>query len=346
MQMSSQIEIFSSVIERLPKKPYVLAEKGAAMVIRSLQSELKRKDHRYIQHNQPNSLSFMVFDIDTPRAILAHEKVDILAPSFYTVDKEKTTAHAVYMLDTPVHRNQHSKQSPQRLFATLENIYGVKLGADRGYSGLVMKTPWYENHSVYMPDECISTVSLTEMCEYVDFAKYNAEIKESKNRSKVITEAYSESRNVMVFDMARKKAYKDIREHWGGRYEEWEGSVYKIVQDAWSKVSVINAKDAPYLISEMKATARSIAKWTWKNTTPAKFQTFVELTHLPHQQSARGKKGGIASGEARLALTSDKREQARELRAGGMTTREIGQMLGVNHTTIVRWIKLHQNEQN
>jgi hypothetical protein len=147
----------------------------------------------------------------------------------------------------------------------------------------------------------------------------------------------------MVFDMARKKAYKDIREHWGGRYEEWEWSVYKIVQDAWSKVSVINAKDAPYLISEMKATARSIAKWTWKNITPAKFQTFVELTHLPHQQSARGKKGGLASGEARLALTSDKREQARELRAGGMTTREIGQMLGVNHTTIVRWIKLHQN---
>jgi hypothetical protein len=203
--MQSQLDLLTEVIERLPNKPYVLAEKGAAMVIRSLQSELKRKDHRYIQHNQPNSLSFMVFDIDTPQAILAHENADILAPSFYTVDKEKTTAHAVYMLDTPVHRNQHSKQSPQRLFATLESIYGVKLGADSGYAGHVMKTPWYENHSLYMPDESLNAVSLTEMADFVDFSRYNAEIKALKGREKAITEAYSESRNVQVFDIARKK---------------------------------------------------------------------------------------------------------------------------------------------
>jgi hypothetical protein len=304
------------------------------MVIRSLQSELKRKDHRYIQHNQPNSLSFMVFDIDTPRAILAHEKVDILAPSFYTVDKEKTTAHAVYMLDTPVHRNQHSKQSPQRLFATLESIYGVKLGADAGYSGLVMKTPWYSGHSVYMPDEVLSTVSLTEMADYVDFGLYNAELKASRGREKVITEAYSESRNVMVFDMARKKAYKDIREHWGGRYEEWEGSVYKIVQDAWSKVSVINVKDAPYLISEMKATARSIAKWTWEKITQSSFQEYVEMTHLPHQQSERQAK----SVESRLIKTQDKREQAREMKNSGISIAEIARILQVSRPTIYSWI--------
>jgi DNA-directed RNA polymerase specialized sigma24 family protein len=101
----------------------------------------------------------------------------------------------------------------------------------------------------------------------------------------------------------------------------------------------MNTKNAPYLISEMKATARSIARYTWKNTTPSGFQAYVEMTHLPHQQSARGKKGGIASGEARLALSSDKREQARELKAGGMTTREIGQMLGVSAMTISRWTK-------
>jgi DNA invertase Pin-like site-specific DNA recombinase len=79
--------------------------------------------------------------------------------------------------------------------------------------------------------------------------------------------------------------------------------------------------------------------------TPGSFQTYVEMTHLPHQQSARGKKGGIASGEARLTLTSDKREQARELRAGGMKQVEIAQMLGVNQSTIQRWLKSHQDEQ-
>jgi Trp operon repressor len=275
----------------------------------------------------------MVFDIDTPRAILAHEKVDILAPSFYTVDKEKTTAHAVYMLDTPVHRNQHSKQSPQRLFATLESIYGVKLGADAGYSGLVMKTPWYSGHSVYMPDEVLSTVSLTEMADYVDFGLYNAELKASRGREKVITEAYSESRNVQVFDVVRKKAYTLIRQYWGGRYEDWENACFRLTQEAWSVVSAYNSKSAPYLMSEMKATARSIASYTWKKTTPSGFQAYVEMTHLPHQQKARQAK----SVESRLIKTQDKREQARELRAGGMTVREIGQILGVGIATISRW---------
>lgn len=337
--MSPQIEIFSSVIARLPKKPYVLAEKGAAMVIRSLQSELKRKDHRYIQHNQPNSLSFMVFDIDTPQAILAHENADILAPSFYTVDKEKTTAHAVYMLDTPVHRNQHSKQSPQRLFATLESIYGVKLGADSGYAGHVMKTPWYENHSVYMPDESINAVSLTEMADFVDFSRYNAEIKALKGREKVITEAYSESRNVQVFDIARKKAYSAIRNFWECQYDEWEKFCLKLVEDAWGVVSAMNAKNAPYLISEMKATARSIAKYTWKNTTPSGFQTYVEMTHLPHQQARRGKKGGVASGVARLALSADKREQAIEMSTHGISVTEIANILKVSRPTVYSWLK-------
>ena len=337
----SQIEL-SAIIERLPSKPYVLAEKGAAMVIRSLQSELKRTDHRYIQQNQPNSLSFMVFDIDTKQAIYAHEKADILAPSFYTVDKQKTTAHAVYMLDTPVHRNNHSKTSPQRLFATLENIYGTKLGADSGYSGLVLKTPWSGGHSVYMPGEALNTVSLTEMSDYVDFDKYNAEIKAMRGREKVITEAYSESRNVAVFDIARKKAYTAIREHWGGRYKDWEDSCFKLVKDAWSVVSAHNTKSAPYLMSEMKATARSIASYTWKHTTQSSFQAYVEMTHLPHQQKARQAKS-VAS---RLAKSQDKREQAIELRNGGMVVREIAELLSVGTATVNRWLALHQNKHN
>jgi hypothetical protein len=173
------------------------------------------------------------------------------------------------------------------------------LGADSGYAGHVMKTPWYENHSVYMPDESLNAVSLTEMADFVDFSRYNAEIKAIKGREKAINEAYSESRNVQVFDMARKKAYSAIRNFWGCQYDEWEKFCLKLVEDAWGVVSAMNTKNAPYLISEMKATSRSIAKYTWKNTTPSSFQAYVEMTHLPHQQARRGKNGGIASGKAR-----------------------------------------------
>jgi DNA-binding NarL/FixJ family response regulator len=136
-----------------------------------------------------------------------------------------------------------------------------------------------------------------------------------------------------------KKAYSAIRNFWGCQYDEWEKFCLKLVEDAWGVVSAMNAKNAPYLISEMKATARSIAKYTWKNTTPSGFQAYVEMTHLPHQQSRRGK----ASGVARLALSAEKREQAIELSRGGMKQKEIAQMLGVNQSTVQRWLKPSSN---
>jgi transposase len=63
------------------------------------------------------------------------------------------------------------------------------------------------------------------------------------------------------------------------------------------------------------------------------------MTHLPHQQSRRGK----ASGAARLALSAEKREQAIELSRGGMKQKEIAQMLGVNQSTVQRWLKPSSN---
>jgi hypothetical protein len=154
-----------------------------------------------------------------------------------------------------------------------------------------------------------------------------------RGREKVITEAYSESRNVQVFDIVRKKAYTLIREYWGGRYEDWERACLELVQNAWSVISTYNSKSAPYLMSEMKATARSIAGYTWKKTTPTGFQTYVEMTHLTHKQKARQAK----SVESRLIKSQDKREQAIELRKSGMKTREIGQLLDVSAMTISRW---------
>ena len=288
--------------------------KGAKMFITNLEKAIKNK---YIQYNQPNSLAFMVFDLDYKKAILAHEKADVLTPSFYVVDKNKTTAHCCYVLENPVHRNEHSKQSPQRLFATIEEVYGERLKADPGYSGLIMKSPWFEQeHHFYAPEETPTTVNLWEMAEFIDFGKYNAQQakKRATARATALEDAYSESRNVMVFDMLRKWAYSEIRNYWQTDYKQWEKACFEQIQRIWAGVSVKYDKSHPYLISEMKASAKSVAKWTWKNTTQSGFQTYVELTHLPHQQSARGKKSGIA----RLALSSDKREQAIELSNGGM----------------------------
>jgi DNA-binding transcriptional regulator YiaG len=330
-----QLNILDSIKDALPTKPYTLMDKGCAMFITSIEAAIK-SNPRYIQANQPNSLSFMVFDLDYKKAILAHEKTDVLTPSFYTVDKKKTTAHAVYMLETPVHKNQHSKQSPQHLFATLEDIYGTRLGADKGYSGLVMKNPFYTGHNIYLPEETLCTVSLAEMADYVDFNQYNKQLKQQKTK-----EAFSEGRNIAVFDLVREWAYKEIRNYWNKSYREWLMVVQEKTKAVWHNIQGNYNKQSPYSVAEMKATARSIAKWTWKNTTQSSFQTYIEMTHLPHQQRARQAK----QVESRLIKTQDKREQARELRASGMKQAEIANLLGVTDRTIRNWLAMHQDEQ-
>jgi hypothetical protein len=330
--MNEVLEPDLKIKSNLPKKPYILHDKGCSMAIRALESAI-RANPRYIQHNQPNSLAFMTFDLDYERAIVAHEWEDVLQPSFYVVDSEKTTAHCVYMLENPVHRNEHSKDAPQRLYATIEQLYGKVLKADSGYSGLVMKNPFYSEHHLYLPEETLTLCSLTDMAEYCDFDAFNA--RKVSKRKAVLSDAYSESRNVAVFDLVRKWAYSSIREHWGGSFDNWHSECIKRVEKAWEGVKInYEASLHEYLISERRATAKSIAKWTWKNITQSSFASFVALTHLPHQQAKRG----IKSGQARLALSEDKREQARELRAQGVKVVDIAKMLDVHRNTVNNWL--------
>ena len=54
------------------------------------------------------------------------------------------------------------------------------------------------------------------------------------------------------------------------------------------------------------------------------------------RQSFKGKR----SGEVRLALSSDKREQAIELKAQGVKVSEIAKILSVHRDTVYTWINL------
>ena len=82
------------------------------------------------------------------------------------------------------------------------------------------------------------------------------------------------------------------------------------------------------------AIAKSIAKYCWKVDGRAE-EAFIK------RQSFKGK----LSGEARLALSADKRDQAIALSMGGMKQVEIAKMLGVTDRTIRNWLAMHQDEE-
>ena len=56
------------------------------------------------------------------------------------------------------------------------------------------------------------------------------------------------------------------------------------------------------------------------------------------RQAARGRLGGKASGAVRLAKATQDAQKARELRAGGLTQREVAEALGVHRTTVYRML--------
>jgi DNA-directed RNA polymerase specialized sigma24 family protein len=101
----------------------------------------------------------------------------------------------------------------------------------------------------------------------------------------------------------------------------------------------------PLPFGEVKATAKSISRWTWQRMTPAGLQDLIDRTHTPEQQAERGRKvtnqveAGVASGQARRLFSEQDRATARLMQAQGHTQQSIAAVLGVRQGTISKWLQ-------
>ena len=146
-----------------------------------------------------------------------------------------------------------------------------------------------------------------------------------------------------MFDQGREWAYSAIRDHWAPNgLSRWSEAVL-------ARLSALNGQFLePLPFSEVKATARSIAKWTWRNITPQGRQELIQRTHTPERQAERGRKGGlastnqgdagVASGQARRVSREPERAAARLMRAQGMSIRQVAGELGVSVGTVHAWV--------
>ncbi|STI48335.1 replication protein [Escherichia coli] len=124
--------------------------------------------------------------------------------------------------------------------------------------------------------------SLDELADYLDLSA-------SARRS--IDKHYGMGRNCHLFEMTRKWAYRAIRQGWPA-FSQWLDAVIQ-------RVEMYNASlPVPLSPPECRAIGKSIAKYTHRNFTPETFAQYVADTHTPEIQAKRGRKGGIAKGEA------------------------------------------------
>jgi hypothetical protein len=304
--------------QNLPHKPYCMDEIPGYMHIRPKQKALQKP---YIQINPPCFVTHLIFDIDRNDAFFAWFDANLPQPNWISKNKENGHAHIGYMLSAPVCTTNNARQKVVRYLACIQNAYTAKLGADKGYVGLIAKNPLHgewENHIL-----STKTYELNYLADFVDLEPLPTKQPEVSGLG----------RNCTLFDIVRIWAYKEIREHSDSYYAEWEAEVLTRALHANTAFS------SPLEYQEVKQTARSIAKWVWRNHGSAEFQA-----NFSAKQAKKGRKGGLKSdssqgGKARSQQYSDMRHEALKLHLQGMKQIDIAKQLNVSDRTIRTWIK-------
>lgn len=309
--MLEQIKFLDKTLTPLPNRPYCSDDLAEGVRIRSLEVA---KAHQYLQINPPAHTHYLIFDVDRPMAAFSWEECHIAPPNYAAINPKNGHAHLVYKLKTPVVTSDNGRLTPLRYLASVERAYRMELGADAGYSGLITRNP-YKHLTL-----CVHEKGY-ELGELVEWLKQDLNYYQEKE-----TVVAGLGRNVTLFDTVRHWAYKSIRLYRSGERSRlrvaWEAEVLNYSHSINAQFTICLSH------AEVKATAKSIAKYCWKNDSNA-HQAFLE------RQALRGKRGGLAKGE----VSAEKREQARFLIAEGLTQRAVALELAVTERTIRNWLK-------
>ncbi len=313
----------AAFVERLPRRPYCTDDPAQGLLIRPQATALA---YRHIQHNPPPHVACLVFDVDSPDGYEAWKEAGLPAPNWITFNVLNGHAHYGYYLAAPVARACAAKQKPLRYLAAIEHVLAKRLGADMGYAGLITKNPvhgdWW---TIWHHSEPFSLDYLAEFCPDADLAAYN-------RRSR--KEVGGLGRNVTVFDNVREWAYSAVRQFWRPNgYEAWADAVRMACESA---NAFGREQGGPLPHSEIKATAKSIARWVWNRFTPAGFSQV---------QAHRGAKGGkVSKGGGRPAGTSRTNwelwEAIQSMKAAGYPHSTIAEDLNVSASTVSKYAKI------
>lgn len=217
-------------------------------------------------HIAPNSAKLvwvLAFDIDRADAGAAWIDADLPSPNWTAQNPKNGHAHLGYVLETPVSRSLLSNPAPQRYLARIQHSMSGGLKADRSYAHFLTKTPGHARWRTIWGRE--KPYGLDELARALpEDMPLPRKIRAS--------EAIGLGRNVTLFDNLRAWAYRARLQYSG--FEAFS-------EACLARAEGLNAFTAPLPFSEVKSTARSVAKWTWAHITPTDFSKI---------QAARGKR--------------------------------------------------------
>jgi hypothetical protein len=227
-----------------------------------------------------NDRHFIMTDYDKPHDA-AHELYD-LEPNFVVYNPLKWTHQAFWLLANPVHCQPDARlRAPWQYLREIERSFDEKYGCDPRFARHIHRNPF---HPIVTTDWRHKTAyKLTEAAEVVELNPLRA--LKAKNGSQRLPEGGS--RNCELFDELRTWGYRNIiLSRNSESYETWLKRVI-------TRALALNVFESPLRQSEVIATAKSVAKFTWSRYQP---KDSYELTdEFRAKQAARGALGGKIS---------------------------------------------------
>jgi hypothetical protein len=236
------------LFSHLPHAPFCSDDKTARLKL----TKTKALSFPYIQVNTANLKNWLVFDLDHDNPMI-WEDVSLPPPNFTVVCPTKNTSHLFYAIPG-VATSVNSRSAPIQYMKAVYEAMAIRLNADLAYSGPVAKTPghpWWRTHEFHN-----KLYDLGELSEYVDL-----ETKPRWSKGPDL-DSVSDSRNCTLFEITRFYAYAKVSEaRRKSTLAEFEAQVrnYATAKNRFRE----KGWQSNLAYSEIKATAKSIARWTW-----------------------------------------------------------------------------------
>ena len=240
------MNITEQFLSNLPKKPYATDDLKYGIKITPQSAAIRKK---YIQHNHPDWLTCLVFDIDkNAYNILEDSRAKPNLAIFNR--KNLDSAHFIYLLKTPVNTGSNGRLKPIRYVQAIEDSLAHYLQADPDYVGLLTKNPKHAQHLTHEPNS--QPWELGHLSDFLDFSQ-----------TKKKREVSAHGRHCIIFDRLRFKAYEIVEEYRkAGAFELFKRVLMSYAEE---NNNFTNLPQLPY--SSIKATVKSVSKWTWDNYT-------------------------------------------------------------------------------
>lgn len=211
----------------------------------------------YMQVNRRGFVSWLVFDLDHPRAWTWEEAG--LPPPNIIVQNRSSLHSQLYYAISPVCTTENARSGPIAYMKAIYEAMAAKLDADTAYhSGPVAKTP---GHRWWRTTEMHSRVyDLGDLAEHVELMPPRPLGKTAN------IEDIAHSRHELLFEFVRQYAYAIVnREREQGSFGTFTRLVEAYAHNRNSFQKMGFESDLP--LSSIRATVKSITRWTWTHYT-------------------------------------------------------------------------------